>query len=104
MTHPAPERVLQSIYAAVDEFNASQPESARLTKDPETILLGTNGKLDSLGLVNLLITVEQQVSADFDVPLTLASEKAFSMRNSPFASLKALSGYILGLLEEARHV
>lgn len=91
---------MDSVYAAIDEFNSFQPVGKTLNKDPETVLLGGNGLLDSLGLVSFLVTVEQRISDDFQTPVTLASEKAFSQRNSPFANIRSLTAFISGLLEE----
>jgi acyl carrier protein len=94
-------RVLASVYAAIDEFNLSQDDGRRLEKNPSTVLLGANSTLDSLGLVNLLVTVEEQVSTQLNAPVTLASDKAFSMRNSPFATISSLTAYVQQLVSEA---
>jgi len=94
-------RVLASVYAAIDEFNLSQDDGRRLEKNPSTVLLGANSTLDSLGLVNLLVTVEEQVSTQLNAPVTLASDKAFSMRNSPFATVSSLTAYVQQLVSEA---
>jgi hypothetical protein len=86
---------------AIDEFNSMQPPERHLAKAGETVLLGTNGVLDSLGLVHFLVTVEQRIAADFEIPITIASEKAFSLRNSPFATVHSLTTYVATLVEEA---
>lgn len=96
-------KVLESIYAAIDEFNATQPPDRQLGKSPGTVLLGPATTLDSLGLVGILVAVEQQVSTDFEKPITLASEKAFSLRNSPFANVASLTDYIETLLQDSTH-
>jgi acyl carrier protein len=93
-------KLFDSVYKAIEEFNQLQEPDRKLQMAPETVLLGANGVLDSLGLVNLLVTVEQQVSTDFGRPVTLASEKAFSMRNSPFATVQTLVNYLAELVEE----
>jgi acyl carrier protein len=100
MTNSIQEQVIKSLHSAIDEFNGVQAADQPLGKSPDTVLLGANGTLDSLGLVSLLVTVEQRIAADFNVPVTLASEKAFSMRNSPFASIGSLTDYVRTLLEE----
>lgn len=98
-----PKKVLESVYSAIDDFNAVQPPDHQLAKSPDTVLLGPSTALDSLGLVGFLVAVEQQVSADFQKPITLASEKAFSLRNSPFANVGSLTQYVEGLLQESSH-
>ena len=98
--HSLRERVMATLYGAIDEFNAFQPPERQLEKAPETVLLGSQARLDSLGLVSLLITVEQRIASDFGVAATIASEKAFSLRNSPFATVNSLGTYITELLKE----
>ncbi len=94
--------VTESIYAAIDEFNAQNPGAAQLQKAPETVLFGAEGRLDSLGLVNLIVAVEQRIQEDFGVTVTLADERAFSQRQSPFRTIATLASYIGGLIEERR--
>ena len=63
-------------------------------------LLSDKGKLDSLGLINLIVTVEQNIEDDFDITITLADERAMSQEHSPFRTIKTLTDYIEILLEE----
>jgi len=62
-------------------------------------LFGQGGKLDSLGLVNLIVAVEAMVEDELDVTITLADEKAMSMKNSPFRTIQTLADYINLLIE-----
>ena len=66
----------------------------------DTILFGGNSKLDSLGLINLIIAVEQNIEDEFNISITLADEKAMSQDESPFESVASLSNYIELLLNE----
>ena len=93
-------RVLESVYAAIDDLNARRSGSPELEKQPETQLFGQGSKLDSMGLVTLIVATEQKIAKDFGVALTLANEKALSLRNSPFRTIGTLSEYIGTLLEE----
>lgn len=93
------EKVIQAIFDAIDEINEQYPEEQRLTKSADTVLFGESGKLDSLGLVNLVVATEQRLEEIFDVSLTLADEKAMSQKNSPFRTVGTLAEYISKLLE-----
>jgi acyl carrier protein len=101
MDNSIQQQVIKALHSAIDEFNSLQPSDQKLAKSPDTVLLGANGMLDSLALVSLLVTVEQQIASDFNIPVTLASEKAFSMRNSPFTSVGSLTDYVRNLVEES---
>jgi hypothetical protein len=100
MNNSVQQQVVKALHSAIDEFNSLRPSDQQLAKSPDTVLLGASGTLDSLSLVSLLVTVEQQIATDFNMPVTLASEKAFSMRNSPFASIGSLIDYVQSLVEE----
>ena len=97
------QRILESIYRAVELMNRSLPDTERLGMSEETVLYGPGTKLDSLGLVTLIVNTEQQVADDFGTTVTLASEKALSQRNSPFRTIGSLASYISVLLEGQRN-
>ncbi len=96
------EDILQAISEAVDEVNLQQPEGRKLSKAPETLLYGEGALLDSLGLVTLVMEAEQRINERFACSITLANEKAFSQKNSPFRSIKSLAEYIALLLTERK--
>ena len=88
------EKIDQLIFNAIEEINQQLEEDNKLSKSMETILFGENGKLDSLGLINLIVAVEQNIEDTFNVSITLADEKAMSQEDSPFESVASLSKYI----------
>lgn len=94
------EQLIQVIYEAIDEVNAVLPPEQQLEKSINTVLFGDSGKLDSLGLVNLIVTTEQKVEEQFGVTITLADEKAMSQRNSPFRTVESLAEYIPQIIAE----
>ncbi len=93
-------KIRQAIYNAIDEVNADFPVEKRLEKSKDTVLFGKSGKLDSLGLVSLIIATEQQLEELYGVFLTLADEKALSQRKSPFSTVSTLVEYISMLLKK----
>ena len=95
------EQVSQIIFDTIEEINEQLPEGSLLPKSKETILLGKNGNLDSLGLVNLIVAVEERVEDELGTTITLADEKAMSQEVSPFKSLDTLINYITKLLQES---
>ena len=94
--------ILRLIFATMDEINETLPAERQLAKASETHLLGKEGKLDSLGLVNFIIVLEQHIAEELKVAITLADEKALSRTKSPFRTVANLTDYILELLEETR--
>ena len=92
--------VQKVVYDSIDELNQQLSEDDRLIKSLDTKIFGSNSKLDSLGLVSLIVMVEQNIEDEFSVALTLADERAMSQKNSPFRTLGSLIDYIEILLKE----
>jgi D-alanine--poly(phosphoribitol) ligase subunit 2 len=64
----------------------------------DTPLFGRNGVLDSLGLVSLVVAVEQEIERAFGLAVSLADEKAMSQTSSPYRTVGALAGYASRLI------
>ena len=94
------EKLTQLIFDAIEEINTQLSEEQRLEKTLTTALYGDKGKLDSLGLVNFIVAVEQKLHDEFGFPVTLATERALSQQHSPFRTVHSLTNYITELLQE----
>ena len=82
------------IINAVKEINEQLPQEQQLGQSTKTVLFGKDGKLDSLGLVNFLVIIEQNIEDEFDVSFTIADERAMSQKRSPFRTIGTLADYI----------
>ena len=67
--------------------------------DDSTPLVG-GAVIDSLGLVELIVEIEQRLRRDHGAAVTLADERAMSQKHSPFRTIGTLADYIESLLEE----
>jgi len=65
----------------------------------ETALFGRQGILDSIGLVTLIVAVEQGIEDQFGAAVSLADEKAFSQKSSPFLTVESLANYASDLIK-----
>lgn len=79
---------------------SAMPDSARGEANPA--LFGRGGCFDSLGLVNFLADLEYLLAQQYERELVLASERAMSLRRSPFRDVDSLVAYIGELLTEPR--
>ena len=59
----------------------------------DTPLFGRDGILDSVGLVSLVVAVEQAIEDRWGVSVSLADEKALSQRQSPYRTVGSLAQY-----------
>ena len=88
------------IFNSIEEINEQLPLEQQLTQSTKTVLFGKDGKLDSLGLVTLLVLIEQNIEDEFDLSITIADERAMSQKHSPFRTVGILADYIDMLLKE----
>ncbi|MDZ4721631.1 MAG: hypothetical protein SH847_24465 [Roseiflexaceae bacterium] len=88
--------VIASLREVLDQAGEPIPEQL----DEETVLVGNTAVLDSLGVVSLIVEVEQRLEMDHNISVTLASDKAMSQRNSPFRTVGVLADYIGTILKE----
>ncbi len=63
------EEIYEIVYTAIDDFNEMQEEDEKLEKKPATVLFSRpgyteKGVLDSMGIVNLLISVDEALDND----------------------------------------
>jgi hypothetical protein len=96
--------MLAIIYDAIDELNLSLDGEAKIDKAPDAVLFDGRGggKLDSAGLVNLIVVVEYGIEDGFGVALTLADERAVSETKSPFRSVRSLAAFAAQRIAEAK--
>ena len=92
--------VVDAINSAVDDLNEILDADERLGKSPDEALIGKNAKLDSLGLVNLIVLVEEKIQQKFGVGITLVDERAMSQSKSPFRTLGSLAEFVEEQLNE----
>jgi acyl carrier protein len=92
------EELYEIIYEALEDINSTLPKNKQIKNDPSEILFGSEGKLDSLGLVNLIVQLENLIDDKYDKSITIADEKAMSEHRSPFRSIDSLAEYAVTLL------
>lgn len=82
------------IFKVIDELNMLSPPEAQLNKSPTTILLGEGGVLDSLGIINLIVSVEEKLMSDLGLNLILLDEESLSSPEGPYKTIDSFERYI----------
>lgn len=86
------QQIIDLIIETANELGADEiGYDGQLAED--TVLFGKDGALDSMGLVTLIIAVEQAIEDRFDTSIGLADEKAMSQAKSPYRSVGSLADY-----------
>jgi acyl carrier protein len=68
--------------------------------DSDTTIVGPSAVLDSLGVVSLIVEIEQRLELEHDLSITLASDRAMSQRSSPFRTVGVLADYMLEVIND----
>ncbi len=77
-------------------------EAVRATADLP--LIGEDASVSSMALVSFIADVESTLMENYNLTLTLVSEKALSRKKSPFRTVNALADYVLELIETPAEV
>lgn len=88
------------VQRAMDNVNQARKPEARLRVAADAPIFGGGSPLDSLGLVSLLIDIEEAL-ADQGVTVTLSDARAMSETRSPFRDVPALVAHIRDRLQTA---
>ena len=85
--------VLTIVQACTRELAEEQQLGLPDELGPETPLFGEGGHLDSVGLVSLVVAVEEAIEDRLGVSISLADERAMSQARSPFRTIGSLAEY-----------
>ena len=94
------EKAIQAVMDAIDELNEQLPKEERLEKSVDTLLFGSGGSLDSLGLVSLVTTIEQNIEEKFGISITLLDDIAELENDNPLSTVSSLTDYVASILEK----
>lgn len=81
------------VLRAIENANVARMPDAQLTVGADAPLFGSGSALDSLGLVSLLIDIEDALR-DRGIEVMLSDARAMSQERSPFRSVAALVMFI----------
>lgn len=93
--------ILKIIYLCVDEINDDLEADGKLEKNELEEIFSANSKLDSMGLVNFVVSIEEKIQEHFNLDVTLADDKAMSQSRSPFRTIGSLAEYIENIINKA---
>jgi hypothetical protein len=70
------------------------------TADKESLIYGTGDGINSLSLLLLIVTIEENIMNETGKKIVLAYDRATKPEDSPFYSVKNLSAFIEGELSK----
>lgn len=88
------ERIFEIVTRVIGEVNDEMGYENLNNASKNTVIFDGDNGIDSLSLVLLVSTVEAEINKEFSSNILIASEKAMSMRNSPFRTVDSLATFI----------
>lgn len=95
------EDAIAIVVDAATELNHGRVEKIDLARGADAPLYGREGVLDSMGLVSMVVAVEQKVEERLGVGVILADEKAMSQSSNPFRTVGVFAEYLQLRFQEA---
>lgn len=95
------DKVLEVIYLSVDAVNEFLPKEQKIEKKIDSVLFdkSSGGSLDSMGMVNLIVALEEGIQGRIGKEISIAEELSVSEENNPFQTVDTLLGSLTELLE-----
>ena len=95
------DKVLEVIYLSVDAVNEFLPQEQRIEKREDTVLFdkSSGSSLDSMGMVNLIVALEENIQERIGKAISIAEELNISEENNPFQTVDTLLAGLTELLE-----
>ncbi len=92
--------ILEVVLDAMRNLNLARPANEQLVVTDTATIFGSGSPLDSLGLVALLLDIEEAFQQRGHAVM-LSDERAMSQSRSPFRSVPVLVDYISTLMQGA---
>jgi len=99
-SHLDPTSIQAVVLQAVRTANLARDASSQLDVSANAPLFGSASPLDSIGLVALLLDIEEAFET-LGRPIVLSDDRAVSQKRSPFRSVDSLVEYIDRLIQGA---
>ncbi|NCB38755.1 MAG: hypothetical protein EOM80_08295 [Erysipelotrichia bacterium] len=87
-------KITELILESLKELNQLLPPDQQLPLSPETKLFGSEGLLDSLGLINLVVILEERIYNEFNVEVTISGDLSTLQQDNTFKNIQTLSEHI----------
>jgi acyl carrier protein len=94
------EKIRAAVNNAVDQLNAVQASGQAVDKSPRTVLVGDQAVVDSLGFVNLIVALEQQLEEEVGIPIPLTENPDLMEEGGPCSTLGKLTEYLTTVAEQ----
>lgn len=88
----------EDVLAVLGRLNDDLPPSDRVPWTSDTVLLGEGGHLDSLGIANFIVAVEDRIEQGYGTSLALSDQDLVDLFDAPSVTVAAFATFLQGRL------
>ena len=88
-------RVLGAVFGAIDDVNQLLPAEHHVEKSLDAPILGPTAELDSMGFINLIAALEERITAELGMELSLVGREH---PRGTFKTVRTLADHISKIL------
>ena len=89
----------QISFKCIEELNRQLPPESKLKNSLDAILVGEGGALDSLGLITLIVSLEEAVQEETGICMELLEEELLIDSEGPFRTVGSIVNWIISKLD-----
>ena len=94
------EKISEILKQSITLFNDNSDNEYNLKYSDSSILFGNGGALDSIGLVNFVVSIEEVIENLTGESVVLGEDIALGNENNPFSTITSLENYLFKLLQD----
>jgi|GEM_PF-1953672 len=80
--------------AVLARMNDDLPTAERITADSGTPIMGDGGMLDSLGIANFIVGMEEAVERSFGTSVPLSDQDLMNLFEEPTVTVRSFATYL----------
>lgn len=89
------DQYLLIVQDSISHINQQLPDEQQISKEPNTVLVGSNSELDSLSVINLIIEVEERIYTDYGKRIQILDKGIMSEEPGTISTISDLIDWII---------
>jgi len=94
------QRIINCVFSAIEQVNATRAPEEAVLPAIDTVLVSDQSGLDSLGLINFVVALEDQLSQAFGRQIPLAESALDPSARRHFATVADLADHLEAILSK----
>lgn len=96
MPTATPEAIEDLTRSVLARMNDDLPASDRFSTDPTTVIIGDGGVLDSLGIANFIVGMEEALEDSYGASVSLSDQDLTGLFDAPHVTVHSFATFVHG--------